>query len=72
MPAAPVFPPEPAPASPCVQICALDAARICLGCGRSLDEIAQWSTAPAATRWAILRAARERMALRQHDDHQGR
>lgn len=31
------------PSSPCVQICTLDAdGRLCLGCGRSLDEIANW------------------------------
>ena len=53
------------PGSPCVQLCALDTAGICLGCGRSLDEIAQWGSAPAATRWDIWLAARERLALRQ-------
>jgi predicted Fe-S protein YdhL (DUF1289 family) len=30
--------------SPCTKICTLDAARAaCLGCGRTLDEIARWS-----------------------------
>jgi len=54
-----------APASPCVQICALDSAGICIGCGRSLDEITRWARASAAARRGILHAARERMAFRQ-------
>ncbi|MBX9752953.1 MAG: DUF1289 domain-containing protein [Roseococcus sp.] len=53
-----------APASPCVQLCTLDSAGICLGCGRSLDEITRWARASAATRWAIWHAARDRLALR--------
>ena len=29
--------------SPCVRICAIDpASNLCLGCGRTLDEIARW------------------------------
>jgi len=31
-------------ASPCIKVCALDRERlVCLGCGRTLDEIARWS-----------------------------
>jgi predicted Fe-S protein YdhL (DUF1289 family) len=63
MPALP-GPAEP-PSSPCVQLCTLDAVGVCLGCGRSLDEISQWARASAATRWTIWHAARERLALRQ-------
>jgi uncharacterized protein len=34
----------PEPASPCVGVCSLDpAGRHCVGCFRSLDEIAAWS-----------------------------
>lgn len=30
--------------SPCVKICTLDArSGLCLGCGRTVDEIARWS-----------------------------
>jgi predicted Fe-S protein YdhL (DUF1289 family) len=30
--------------TPCVKICTLDArSGICFGCGRSIDEIAQWT-----------------------------
>ena len=39
--------------TPCVKICTLDArAGLCLGCGRTIDEIARWSNheAPSASR----------------------
>ena len=28
--------------SPCVNVCKLDAARVCIGCGRSVAEIRDW------------------------------
>ena len=32
------------PSSPCIGVCTLDAPHaLCLGCGRTLDEIAGWS-----------------------------
>jgi uncharacterized protein len=35
----------PAIDTPCVKVCTLDpTSGLCLGCGRSLDEIALWST----------------------------
>ncbi|MFN8948796.1 MAG: DUF1289 domain-containing protein [Alphaproteobacteria bacterium] len=41
--------------SPCVKVCAIDATTgWCLGCGRSMREIAGWSTLPPATRAAIM------------------
>ena len=47
----------PDPASPCTGLCRLDAAQQhCLGCGRSLAEIAAWGTASPAARRAILAA----------------
>lgn len=49
-------------ASPCVKRCELDEARgICLGCGRSLAEIAAWPTASPALRAVIVAAARQRL-----------
>jgi predicted Fe-S protein YdhL (DUF1289 family) len=30
-------------ASPCTGVCRLDAAKFCIGCARSRDEIARWS-----------------------------
>ncbi|WP_341676876.1 DUF1289 domain-containing protein [Niveibacterium sp. SC-1] len=44
-----------APVSPCCGVCRLDAeGRLCLGCLRSLEEIAAWSSGDAVTRSEIL------------------
>jgi predicted Fe-S protein YdhL (DUF1289 family) len=41
--------------SPCVNICTLDArSGICLGCGRTIDEIAGWTAMNAAERGHII------------------
>lgn len=48
--------------TPCVKICTLDArAGRCLGCGRTLDEIARWGAMTAAERAAVM----DRLADRQ-------
>jgi predicted Fe-S protein YdhL (DUF1289 family) len=41
--------------SPCVKICTLDArSGLCLGCRRSIDEIARWSSMDDAERARIM------------------
>jgi len=41
--------------SPCIKLCQLDpVTRICLGCGRSLDEIGRWSSLSEAERLVIM------------------
>lgn len=50
--------------SPCVRNCCLDEHDICLGCGRSLDEIRDWSSAPDPQRQLILDRAAARRAAR--------
>lgn len=46
---------EPEVASPCVDVCRMEAARgYCEGCQRSLDEIASWSEYSAAQKHAVL------------------
>jgi hypothetical protein len=52
-------------ASPCVRNCCLDEQDVCLGCGRSLDEIKVWSEAGDAARLAILEQAARRRAERE-------
>ncbi len=53
----------PEPPSPCVRICTLDATRsLCLGCGRTLQEIGRWSSLPNATKQAILDDLPRRLA----------
>ena len=52
-------------ASPCTGICTLGAEDICIGCGRTIDDIAEWSRAPAARQRAIVEAAASRMSRRK-------
>jgi uncharacterized protein len=41
--------------SPCTKVCVVDPARkLCIGCGRSLDEIARWIDLDAAERRRIM------------------
>jgi predicted Fe-S protein YdhL (DUF1289 family) len=49
--------------SPCVKICTLDArSRLCLGCGRSIDEIARWSAMTLVERSRVMTELPARMA----------
>jgi predicted Fe-S protein YdhL (DUF1289 family) len=49
-------------ASPCVGICILNISRVCRGCGRHIDEIADWGSASEPQRRAIVERARQRLA----------
>ncbi len=41
--------------SPCTKVCTLDArSGLCLGCGRTIDEIARWAAMSPAERARIL------------------
>lgn len=53
-------------ATPCVRICTLDrASGLCLGCGRSANEIAQWIACGEVERDRIMRELPRRLdALR--------
>jgi predicted Fe-S protein YdhL (DUF1289 family) len=48
-------------ASPCIGICRLNAWQVCVGCGRTGHEIAQWLAASEARRAAIVLQARVRL-----------
>lgn len=49
--------------TPCVKICTLDAGqRQCLGCGRTVEEIARWATMSPAERRRIMDTLPERLA----------
>jgi predicted Fe-S protein YdhL (DUF1289 family) len=49
--------------TPCVKICTLDADRnLCLGCGRTVAEIAAWSGMGAAERERLMSELPARMA----------
>jgi predicted Fe-S protein YdhL (DUF1289 family) len=48
--------------SPCVKICTLDArSGLCLGCGRTVEEIACWTAMSAAKRARVMREAPARL-----------
>ncbi|MCK8787761.1 DUF1289 domain-containing protein [Roseomonas sp. NAR14] len=51
--------------SPCVGHCRPDDAEVCLGCGRTIDEVAAWPKADAAERRAIRARAASRRAIRR-------
>ena len=46
--------------SPCNNVCTIGAGGVCLGCRRTLDEIAAWPTANDEGKRAILAAIAER------------
>jgi hypothetical protein len=41
--------------TPCIQVCTLDARNgICLGCGRTIDEISRWPNMSASERVRVM------------------
>jgi len=49
--------------TPCVKTCTLDArSGFCLGCGRTIDEIAQWTTLSDAERKRVMAELPRRLA----------
>jgi predicted Fe-S protein YdhL (DUF1289 family) len=51
--------------TPCVKICTLDArAGLCLGCGRTVDEITRWSLMNASERARVMADLPARLATR--------
>ena len=55
--------PASPPASPCVQVCVVDpVSGLCIGCGRTLAEIAAWRDLDADAQRAILAELEPRLA----------
>ncbi|HUS24352.1 MAG TPA: DUF1289 domain-containing protein [Candidatus Binatia bacterium] len=52
---------EDAPPSPCIGLCQLNRDQVCRGCGRHIDEIAEWSYASAARKREIVQSAKSRL-----------
>ena len=47
--------PKPPLETPCIDVCEMDGASgLCIGCGRTLDEIAQWAAMSNEERRAIM------------------
>jgi len=53
--------------TPCIDVCEIDAASgLCIGCGRSIDEVARWSEMSSLERraiMAVLPARRQRSGI---------
>ncbi len=50
-------------ATPCIKICTVDPQHgLCIGCGRTLDEIGLWSTMSDTERHRIMATLPERLA----------
>ena len=52
-------------ASPCTGTCTLDREDVCLGCGRTIGEIIEWTGASAARRREIRASLPERLRARR-------
>ncbi len=49
--------------SPCIHVCQVDpVARVCVGCGRTLDEIARWVDMTPADRRSVMDGLPARLA----------
>jgi predicted Fe-S protein YdhL (DUF1289 family) len=56
--------------TPCIQVCKLNAHQECIGCGRSLEEIAQWQQYSEPTRQAIMKRLEARKQKAGREDTQ--
>jgi hypothetical protein len=54
-PQVPAFPP-----SPCIDICKLNQNDVCLGCKRTIAEIARWPAMTAEEQWLLVNALPQR------------
>lgn len=52
------------PRSPCVKACTLDAQNVCVGCLRTIDEIARWDSMSREEQMAVLGRLARRAADR--------
>jgi predicted Fe-S protein YdhL (DUF1289 family) len=51
--------------SPCIRNCCLDQADVCIGCGRALNEITQWTVSSDSEKQQILTDAKQRCEERK-------
>jgi hypothetical protein len=59
---------DTAVASPCVDICRLDAGGLCVGCRRTIEEITEWSRASETRRREILSELQRRPKATSTED----
>jgi predicted Fe-S protein YdhL (DUF1289 family) len=52
--------------TPCIKVCTLDARMgVCLGCGRTIDEIARWANMNTSERSKIMGELSSRLVARE-------
>tara|TARA_R110002049_G_scaffold308846_2_gene514473 strand:- start:1495 stop:1722 length:228 start_codon:yes stop_codon:yes gene_type:complete len=44
------------PASPCISVCTLDDDSVCLGCGRTVQQISRWAMMSKDEQWSVVDA----------------
>ena len=52
--------------SPCVRNCCLDEQDICLGCGRTIEEIMRWGDADDKEKLQMLKVSKKRIVERNN------
>ncbi len=53
----------PCPSTPCVKVCVIDPiSALCIGCGRTVDEIAAWTGLSEPERLTVMAELAERLA----------
>jgi predicted Fe-S protein YdhL (DUF1289 family) len=63
----------PAISTPCVKVCVIDPqSALCVGCGRTLAEIAAWTAMSEAERAAVMAGLGSRLALARSRAARGR
>ena len=61
------------PSTPCIQVCAIDPrSGLCVGCGRTLNEIAAWGGLDEASRLAIMEGLEARLVAARSRKARGR
>ena len=64
---------ERAPVSPCIGVCTLDPqSHFCIGCARSIDEIAQWPRLSAEAKRRVIADLVRRRPQSQDQDTENR
>ncbi|HHJ35614.1 MAG TPA: DUF1289 domain-containing protein [Gammaproteobacteria bacterium] len=55
--------------SPCVRNCCLDKQDVCIGCGRTVEEIIRWGDAGDTEKLSILKNATKRIKRRKIENN---
>lgn len=55
------------PESPCIGVCSLDEAQVCIGCHRSVAEITWWTQMTPAQQWVVVDDLPRRAAAAEAD-----